>query len=303
RKFAAVLNSKNVIGDDIRNSQNVQGFTIKDDCQDVRYSYRVEKSRDIWDGFVVWGSSEMQYETMSCQSQRTYFSALIWGGFDIQYSYNCFDCNNIFGCIGLRNKSYCILNKQYSKEEYESLLPKVIEQMYAIAYVDRHGIEYRYGEFFPTDLSPFAYNETINQDYFPLKKEEVINQGFTWRDPDARSHKVTMVADSLPDSITDAPETFVNEIIECAHAGKECNEQCAGAFKMIPLELQYYRRWGVPLPRLCPSCRHFGRVKLKPQLKMFEGVCKKCASQFHTPYPPNTNYTLYCEGCYNAEII
>ena len=29
----------------------------------------------------------------------------------------------------LRNKSYCILNKQYTKEEYEELVPKIIEHM------------------------------------------------------------------------------------------------------------------------------------------------------------------------------
>jgi hypothetical protein len=29
----------------------------------------------------------------------------------------------------LKNKSYCILNKQYTKEEYEKLVSKIIEKM------------------------------------------------------------------------------------------------------------------------------------------------------------------------------
>jgi hypothetical protein len=37
--------------------------------------------------------------------------------------------SNLFGCIGLRGKEYCILNKQYTKEEYEALVPKIIEKM------------------------------------------------------------------------------------------------------------------------------------------------------------------------------
>jgi hypothetical protein len=31
--------------------------------------------------------------------------------------------------VGLHDKSYCILNKQYTKEEYEELVPKIIEKM------------------------------------------------------------------------------------------------------------------------------------------------------------------------------
>jgi hypothetical protein len=45
------------------------------------------------------------------------------------YCDQCFDSKNIFGCIGLRTKEFCILNKQYTKEEYEILLPKIIEHM------------------------------------------------------------------------------------------------------------------------------------------------------------------------------
>jgi len=32
------------------------------------------------------------------------------------------------------------------------------------------------GEFFPITMSPFAYNETIAQEYFPLGKAEIIEK-------------------------------------------------------------------------------------------------------------------------------
>lgn len=305
RKYAAIINSENAIGEDIRNSRNVHGFAIKEDSENVRYGYRIAESRDIWDGFIVWLGSEMQCETMSCQSQRTYFSALIWGGFDIQYSYNCFDCNNIFGCIGLRNKSYCILNKQYTKEEYEALIPKIIEQMKKAG---------EYGEFFPESISPFAYNETIAQDYFPLTKAQAQSRGFAWKGTEAKKHQATLTSDKLPENIKDVTDDVLKEIIACAHAGSDCAEQCAGAFKLIPLELQYYRQFGVPLPRLCPSCRHFQRIKQKPPLKLWHRSCMcnqtnhaahsagKCANEFETPYAPERPETIYCESCYNSEI-
>ena len=63
----------------------------------------------------------------------------------------------------MRNNSYCILNKQYTKEEYEALVSKIIEQMNTMPYVDKNGVTYKYGEFFPIELSPFGYNETVAQ--------------------------------------------------------------------------------------------------------------------------------------------
>ncbi|MDP2669631.1 MAG: hypothetical protein Q8O99_01100 [bacterium] len=35
----------------------------------------------------------------------------------------------MFGCSNLRNKQYCIFNKQYTQEEYEQLVPKIITHM------------------------------------------------------------------------------------------------------------------------------------------------------------------------------
>jgi hypothetical protein len=69
--------------------------------------------------------------------------------------------------VGLRDKKYCILNKQYTKEEYEILVPIIIKKMKA---------DGERGEFFPSSLSPFGYNETQAQEYFPLTKDEAVQQ-------------------------------------------------------------------------------------------------------------------------------
>lgn len=293
RKFASITRSENAIGEDIIGSKNVIGFSVKDGSENVRYSYRVVGSSDIYDSFTAWNGAELEYETLSCSAQRIAFSCYIWGGFDIQYSYNCYDSNNLFGCANLRNKSYCILNKQYSKEEYEKLLPQIIEQMKKAG---------EYGEFFPSTIAPFCYNETISQDYFPLTKEKAQALGYRWQDSSAKTHQVSMSTEQIPDKIEAITDGILKEVIACEHSNANCNEQCAGAFKLIPMELQYYRQWGVPLPRLCPSCRHFGRVKQKPPLSLRDGACAKCSTSFKTAYPLDTPYKLYCEQCYNAEI-
>jgi hypothetical protein len=58
------------------------------------------------------------------------FSNVIWPtSSDIYYSDNLVACKNCFGCISLKNKEYCIFNKQYTKQEYEELVSKIIEKM------------------------------------------------------------------------------------------------------------------------------------------------------------------------------
>jgi len=45
------------------------------------------------------------------------------------YLDNCEESEYCFGCVGLRKKKYCILNKQYSKEEYEKLVAQIKDDM------------------------------------------------------------------------------------------------------------------------------------------------------------------------------
>ncbi len=305
RKFAVIQKAENVSGDDILNARNChQCFVVRNSVENLKYCYRVwENSKDIWDGFVAWRGSEMMYEVVSCTGQRIYFSAYIWGGNDIFYSYNCFDCNNIFGCVGLRSKSYCIFNTQYSKEEYEVLIAQIIEKM---------KIDGEYGEFFPASISPFAYNETVAQDYFPKIKDDAQASGYRWRDAEEKNYNVTMKSEAIPDGIAEASDDILKEVIECAHQGV-CSEQCATAFRLTSDELVFYRTMKLPLPRLCPSCRHYGRVKLKNPLRLWNRTCTcerdththsgPCSNTFQTPYSPERSEMIYCEECYNAEIV
>jgi hypothetical protein len=85
---------------------------------------------------------------------------------NVWYSMNCYDSSYLFGCDGLRNKQYCIFNKQYTQEEYEKIVPQIIAHMQTTG---------EWGEFFSPSISPFGYNETIAQDYFP-ESREIVNE-------------------------------------------------------------------------------------------------------------------------------
>ena len=123
-------------------------------------------------------------------SNRVIGSQTIVDSHDVFYSEACFNCSDIFGCYGLRKKSYCIFNKQYSKEEYNSLKEKLIEKMEK---------DEEWGNFLPYSLSPFAYNEAIVNEYMPLSKEEALKEGFRWQDNiPSTSGQETVTLDNLP---------------------------------------------------------------------------------------------------------
>lgn len=286
------------------------------ECKNVKKSFHISESEDstfcidcanlknCMDAYESAFNCELQYECHGCnRTSRSKFTSSSYDDFDLVYSEFSHNSNNLFGCIGLRNKQYCILNKQYTKEEYEMLIPKIMEHMNAMPYIDHKGRVYTYGEFFPSELSPFAYNETIAQEYFPLTKEEAMARGCRWRDIDVRDYKPTIFSGDLPDHIKDTSDSIANEVIQCAH--KNCMHQCTTAFKIIPQELQFYRKMNLPLPRLCPNCRHYERLMQRNPMKLWHRKCMKegCLNEFETSYSPDRKEVVYCEQCYQAEVV
>jgi hypothetical protein len=242
---------------------------------------------------------------------------------DITYSYNCHSSNNLFGCVNLRNKSYCILNKQYTKEEYEVLTSKIIAHMNETPYTDKKGRLYKYGEYFPAELSLFAYNETIAQEYSPLTKEQALEKGYQWKDPEEKTYRVDISSQNLIDHIKDVGDDIVGKIIGCAHNG-DCSQQCTKAFKTTPQELQFYKKMNLPLPRLCPNCRHYERLSQRNPSRLWHRKCQctgvksengiyqntvkhshgdgACPNEFETSYDPDRPEIVYCEKCYQQEV-
>lgn len=303
RKFAVFIKSNNFTGDDILNSREVYESFYARDVENVKYSFRVwANTKDVYDGVIVWDNAELCYEDVSINAQRVMFSSLIWGGFDVLYSYNCFSCNNIFGCVGLRNKSYCIFNKQYSKEQYEELLKKIITKMKDTK---------EYGEFFPSNISPFSYNEAISLEYFPLSEEEAKKEGFSWEASEKKNYEISVKSNALPEHIDEVGEDIMKEVIECSHQGK-CTHGCTTAFKISNFEFSFYKKFNLPLPTLCAFCRHRERLENKNPLKLWHRTCMcnknhtnhegQCEVEFETPYSPERPEKVYCEKCYQQEV-
>jgi len=326
RKSAEIKNSSHVTGDNITNSKNIRESFDVSDSENISYSMRILKGcRDIYDCHGMVGG-ELVYEGFGCgfSPRKNLFSFSVDISRNLKYCAMCHDCSDCFGCVGLRNQKYCILNKQYSEEEYKNLVAKIREHMDEMPYEDKKGRVYKYGEFFPAELSPFSYNETIAQDYFPLTGEEAESRGFSWKVEDKKDHIPTIASNDIPQNIKDVEESILKETLQCEHKG-ECNERCSTAFRITPQEFNLYKKLQIPLPRLCPGCRHFERLKRRNPLKLWsrrcmcQGVKSKggeyentdshfhgespCSHEFETTYDPERPEVVYCEECYQQEVI
>jgi hypothetical protein len=304
-RYARNYQSVNSTGDDLKDARNVHSSFTCGQAEDSKYMFFCRKGvKECHDTSFQGFGTELVYETAhGFGGSNQAFGLRNFSNQDARYNEECHDCLNVFGCEGLRKKQYCILNKQYTKEEYEELLPKIIEHMMGTK---------EYGEFFHSKLSPFTYNESIAQEYFPLAKEEALTQGYRWTDGETRNYKIDIENKDIPDSINDVGEDIVNKAISCEHAGT-CKHQCTEAFKIISEEFKFYKRMNLPLPRLCPNCRHYGRINLRNPLKLWERACmcnkeghfhekEKCAVSFKTSYAPDRPEMVYCEKCYQQEI-
>ncbi|ETB63612.1 TPA: hypothetical protein DIC38_03580 [Candidatus Nomurabacteria bacterium] len=304
-KFANINNSLNVSGNDIEHSRDCFNSFEINKTNNLKYVWRFIESggSDCYD--IITGTRpELCYESVGVGAAYNYkFGVAVTDTSNSHYSFTCVSgCSYLFGCVGLNSKQYCILNKQYTKEQYEELVPKIIQHMSDMPYIDSKGRVYKYGEFFPSELSPFAYNETIAQEYYPLTKEQAIEQGYKWKEKVDRDYNIDIKNSDIPDDINDTDESIVGKVIECLH--KDCNHQCTEAFKIIPEEYQFYRRMNLPIPRLCPNCRHYERLSQRNPLKLWHRSCMKegCTNTFETSYSLDRPEIVYCEKCYKQEV-
>jgi len=327
-KYMHSRQTVNATGDYIFESKNtLKSFRVRE-CEDVKYCQNLLGSaKDCYD-YSNWGDNvELLYECLVCGlgNSRLRFCAQCYpNNRDLEYCMWCQRSSYLFGCVGLKDKQYCIFNKQYTKEEYEELVPKLKEHMNTMPYVDQKGRIYKYGEFFPLEMSPFSYAVTEAAEFFPLSENQAKDLGLNWYSIKAEEHSPTFDFSEVPDHINDVPESIINEVISCGHAGL-CKHECAKAFRVIKDEMNFCRKLGIPLPRLCPNCRHYERLTWRNLSRLYRKKCdctgegsdnevysnqvkhfhntNHCPNEFETSYSPEGKEIVYCEQCYNAEVV
>lgn len=80
------------------------------------------------------------------------------------------------------------------------------------------------------------------------------------------------------------------------------NVSCAKSFNIIAQEQRIYDMKKLPLPELCPACRHVQRMALRSQRKLYNRTCDKCSTSMLSTYPENAPYKIYCQKCFWENI-
>jgi len=330
KRWAQVAKSVNVTGNNINFSKNCHYcFYVKEGAEDCKFIHLSGLAlKDSYDVLAGGGKSELMYEVdFVIESGNVISSGSLGQCHNLAYTMESYFSSNLFGCIGLRHKKYCILNKQYSKQNYKNLVTKIRKQMINMPYKDKKGRIYQYGEFFPLELSRFGYNETNAWYYCPLTKKQVLAKGYLWRNKDKLDYQPTIKADNLPDHIDNVNDTILKEIIECQNVK---SNNCVGSdvYRIIPAELKFYKKHNLSLPRICPYCRYYQRVRGRNMSRLYQKQCmcageksdkskagniyqnttehkhknKPCPNTFQTTYAPDRKEIVYCESCYNKEV-
>ena len=83
-------------------------------CYDVLYSANNQLSYEIVDSAYCFNCNYIVYSA-HCQ--------------DSSYIFNCLDVKNSLGCVGRSHMQYVILNRQFTKEEYERLSTQTLDDI------------------------------------------------------------------------------------------------------------------------------------------------------------------------------
>jgi hypothetical protein len=301
----------NVSGDYVFSAKNARNCYQARQLEDARYCQFITLPpvKDIYD-LTEWGNGAQRVVdsiTVGEGADMVKFTCGAWdqGTMEVEYGMYNRSCQYIFGCINQKKKRYRILNKQYSPDEYVALRARIVEDMNKNPYVDSVGRVWKYGDYLPYDLSPFDYNESHAIQLYPVTREEVLKNGWRWREPVASNHKITLLTDKITDSIYDVQDSILKEILGCGMCGK--------AFRITSAELALLRRFEFPIPRLCPDCRHIERLARinPPKLWHRQCMCNKnhphhsgrCPNEFETSYSPDRKEIIYCEQCYQQEVV
>jgi len=320
RKPFEFYNCVNCTGDQLingKNSKHCFNVARPEDCKWVEDADTPKDSHDL----TVGGELDQCYESITADhSYRSRFSIFSWKNTETFYLDACHSSKDIFGCVGVKKAQYCILNKQYSKEEYVKLAAQIRQDMDANPYLDKAGIKYGFGEFFPAELSYFAYNESSAYGAFPISEKDAAAKNLRWQDKfQLTTGQETIQPDAIPDSIRDVQDSITKETLRCA--------ECSRNYRIIPQELSFYRKMSIPIPRRCFYCRAKTRFALQNPYKLWSRKCmcaggesengvfkntaaahpshapgEPCPNKFETSYAPGRPEIIYCEQCYNSEI-
>jgi hypothetical protein len=257
QKAQSITSCENSTGNYISNSKNLYESYDCSYCEDARRITTAFQCKDVMDMCHL-TEIELAYEGMSIgyKSYNVLFSHGAWSSSNILYSDILHNCSYAFGCCNMQNSQYCILNKQYTKEEYEEMIPRIIKHMKSTG---------EWGEYFPASMSPFNYEDTVANEYYP------------------KTDKITKYEGTIPEGA-----------VICSVTGRP--------FIITPIEKSFYKTMELPEPTKHPDQRHKERFIMRAPRKLLERECANCSMKVKTPFTKDRIDRVLCEQCYLDKV-
>lgn len=271
RGEVSLRQSEEVTGDYLENSKHVDSCFTGIGIENSTYAVECVGVKDCSHMANSGTPAELCHEgvNVAFNNYRVLYSSEMFNGREVEYCEMSYGgLKQSFGCIGLNKGEYRILNKQYSKADYEKLVERIKHEM------TERG---EYGEFFPMAISPFPYNKSFAQEYLPLSKDAyealLTKERASLYSGKGSEHNwspekpVTKVPDGIsgsmiPDHIEQADSTITGKAIICEVSGRP--------FRLIPPEVELYKRLRVPIPRLHPDVRYEERLKKRRRYRFLD---------------------------------
>jgi len=283
-------------GDFLNNSENALNCFDSRELRECANCLGVNSSSDCMDQVFFGENCELIYNSTRCgynSSQIKFSTVAFLNSANIEYSLMCMSCHDCFGCIGLRNCEFCILNRQYRKDEYLELRRRIIAQMSDAKF---NGGQPVYGEFFPYAFSLHPLNDTEVMFRLPLSKAEALHRGAIWDEKAPAIQTPTISWDQVPAQSADVPDNITGEVLACAETGQ--------AFRITAQELKAYKRLQLPLPRKHWRTRLLQRRSLINPPILHRQRCEQSGQELYSTFPPedtwhvlsNEAYTQHCSG-------
>lgn len=288
-----LVQTEHTLGNNCINSKDCVLWYDLDTVETSRYCDLLSHASNCYDVSSVgeWLANAYDSVSVGLDANSIYCSSsiVLWSH-HVYYSYMCFpNVSYAFGCVGMKNSSYTIFNKQYTKDEYEQLTNKIASHMVETG---------EWWSFFSPSLSPFGYNETVAQEYFPLDQESAIKRQYNWQsinyDPAIPANVSVLQWDAIPLNAKDCQDDIIQAIMLCEVSWRP--------YKITKQELDFYRSMNLPIPRQHPDVRHELRMRKRPARSLSVRLCDKTHEATLSVYDTTTTALVYSPVAYQYEV-
>ncbi len=260
-KTAKNLASKNTRWSFCVESENIENgyFTYRlKNARNAMFVWHSEWRQNVYDTF--WSDDPWTWEIYGSVNlwwtdNQYLCDWVVWS--NLYYCFSCFNCSYCIWCNWIINKSYCILNKQYSKEDWETMATKIFEQMENDQIL---------GKFFPWDLNPYYFNDTVAWLIWDFSKQEVEAEWYLWRDEKVKvdikewSEIIYTESSLLPPRLRGIEGELINKYqwynsdwtwyINPEILNKVIKDEKWNYYKITKIEYDFLIKHGLPLPEI-----------------------------------------------------